>query len=195
MLWKGELESTSKSMGSSGIKCNNFIWVLVWDGLSAFLGHFAIFVSWHHSTWSVHWQMLTDTAWHVFAEMPQESWPPVRAPLRVYIRVWTWYVQKCWFRTLAWYVLGSCEYKWHMYSSDKGLANSENGFAFSSYETGWTRMNNLQTGLYHVQPMYKQECTKEKVEVLGIYHVYTHTYCFSIHFLVYPCLEPSRVCA
>ncbi len=55
-------------------------------------------------------------------------------------------------------------------------------------------MNNVQTGLYykqvftmnsHVQTrMYKQ-----KLVVLGINHVYTSTYCFSIHFRVNTCLE------
>jgi hypothetical protein len=34
--------------------------------------------------------------------------------------------------TLAWYVLCSCKYVWCMYLPEKGLACSENGFAFSS---------------------------------------------------------------
>ena len=36
-------------------------------------------------------------------------------------------------------------------------------------------MNHVQTGIYHVQPIYKQ--------------VYTHTYCFSIYCCVHTCLE------
>ena len=46
------------------------------------------------------------------------------------------------------------------------------------------------TDKYEVCTANVQTCIfKSKVIVLGIFNVYTHTYCFSIHVCVHTCLE------